>query len=178
MTSTPTLSFSGLITNALMNNSGDPSVWNYSIDISTLTVPSNGDYFITVGGSDIAGNIYTNASGAQDGNETAVCNLASIALPAFIETNEHGSLFYNYDKLHEVYICKLHVHISYEIKDSNCSRHSQKEGGQQEAKDRLVCCPYEGEGKDRLHNQLILHQMADRIFLPLKFFHSPKRRYL
>ena len=38
----------------------------------------------------------------SDGNETAVCNLASIALPAFIEKNEHGSLFYNYDKLHEV----------------------------------------------------------------------------
>ena len=38
----------------------------------------------------------------SDGNETAVCNLASIALPAFVETNEYGSLFYNYDKLHEV----------------------------------------------------------------------------
>ena len=34
--------------------------------------------------------------------ETAVCNLASIALPAYIETKEDGSLFYNYDKLHEV----------------------------------------------------------------------------
>ena len=33
--------------------------------------------------------------------ETAVCNLASIAL-CYIETKEEGSLFYNYDKLHEV----------------------------------------------------------------------------
>ena len=53
-----------------MNNSGDPAVWSYTIDLSTLTIPSNGDYFITVGGNDIAGNTYTNASGAQDGNET------------------------------------------------------------------------------------------------------------
>ena len=49
MTSTPALSFSGLITDALMNNSGDPAVWSYSIDLSSLTIPSNGDYFITVG---------------------------------------------------------------------------------------------------------------------------------
>ena len=38
----------------------------------------------------------------SDHEETAVCNLASIALPAYIETKEDGSLFYNYDKLHEV----------------------------------------------------------------------------
>lgn len=38
----------------------------------------------------------------SDHEETAVCNLASIALPAYIEAKEDGSLFYNYDKLHEV----------------------------------------------------------------------------
>ena len=38
----------------------------------------------------------------SDHEETAVCNLASIALPAYIEAKEDGSLFYNYDRLHEV----------------------------------------------------------------------------
>ena len=38
----------------------------------------------------------------SDHEETAVCNLASIALPAYIESNSDGSLFYNYDKLHKV----------------------------------------------------------------------------
>ena len=36
-------------------------------------------------------------------DETAVCNLASIALPAFIETSEDGKTsFYNFKKLHEI----------------------------------------------------------------------------
>ena len=39
----------------------------------------------------------------SDPNETAVCNLASIALPAFIEQSEEsGMLEFNYKKLHEV----------------------------------------------------------------------------
>ena len=91
MTSTPTFSFSGLITDALMNNSGDPAVWSYSIDLSTLTIPSNGDYFITVGGNDIAGNTYTNASGAQDGNETEVDRITFTYYkpPTVILTHNH-----------------------------------------------------------------------------------------
>ena len=91
MTITPTLSFSGLITDALMNNSGDPAVWSYSIDLSTLTIPSNGDYFITVGGIDIAGNTYTNAAGAQDGNETAVDRITFTYYkpPTVILTHNH-----------------------------------------------------------------------------------------
>jgi ribonucleoside-diphosphate reductase alpha chain len=35
-------------------------------------------------------------------DETAVCNLASIALPAFVEKDENGKPFINYDKLHHV----------------------------------------------------------------------------
>ena len=91
MTSTPALSFSGLITDALMNNSGDPAVWSYTIDLSTLTIPSNGDYFITVGGNDIAGNTYTNASGAQDGNETEVDRITFTYYkpPTVILTHNH-----------------------------------------------------------------------------------------
>jgi ribonucleotide reductase alpha subunit len=34
--------------------------------------------------------------------ETAVCNLASIALPAFIETNEDGVVVFNHEKLHNI----------------------------------------------------------------------------
>lgn len=39
----------------------------------------------------------------SDPNETAVCNLASIALPAFIETSEDGKTStYNFQKLHDI----------------------------------------------------------------------------
>ena len=39
----------------------------------------------------------------SDANETAVCNLASIALPAFIETSEDGKTStYNFQKLHDI----------------------------------------------------------------------------
>jgi ribonucleoside-diphosphate reductase alpha chain len=39
----------------------------------------------------------------SDANESAVCNLASIGLPAFVETNETtGAAEFNYEKLHEV----------------------------------------------------------------------------
>ena len=69
MTGTPTLSFSGLITDTLMDDSANPAVWTYSIDLSTLSIPNSGDYFVTISGSDMAGNVYSNASGAQDGNK-------------------------------------------------------------------------------------------------------------
>ena len=48
MTGTPTLSFSGLITDTLMDDSANPAVWTYSIDLSTLSIPNSGDYFVTV----------------------------------------------------------------------------------------------------------------------------------
>ena len=39
----------------------------------------------------------------SDANESAVCNLASIGLPAFVETNEKTEVAeFNYEKLHEV----------------------------------------------------------------------------
>ena len=41
----------------------------------------------------------------SDDQEYAVCNLASVALPEFVETGEDGQPFYNYQKLYEV--CKL-----------------------------------------------------------------------
>jgi len=41
-------------------------------------------------------NIYT------DKNNTGVCNLASISLPKFVETDDEGNVFYNYQKLYEI----------------------------------------------------------------------------
>jgi len=38
----------------------------------------------------------------SDENETAVCNLASLALPSFIKTNESGEAYFDYEKLHAV----------------------------------------------------------------------------
>ena len=38
----------------------------------------------------------------SDENETAVCNLASIALPAFIVTDDNGNVTFDYVKLHSV----------------------------------------------------------------------------
>ena len=38
----------------------------------------------------------------SDENESAVCNLASIALPAFIRKGDDGTPFYDYDELHRV----------------------------------------------------------------------------
>jgi ribonucleoside-diphosphate reductase alpha subunit len=47
-------------------------------------------------------NLCTEITEYSDENETAVCNLASIALPAFCEKDTSGNLFYNYEKLHEI----------------------------------------------------------------------------
>jgi ribonucleoside-diphosphate reductase alpha chain len=47
-------------------------------------------------------NLCTEITEYSDENETAVCNLASIALPAFCEKDPSGNLFYNYEKLHEI----------------------------------------------------------------------------
>ena len=38
----------------------------------------------------------------SDKDETAVCNLASIGLPAFVETNSDGSIYFDFEKLHSV----------------------------------------------------------------------------
>ena len=38
----------------------------------------------------------------SDANETAVCNLASIALPAYIEETDTSEMVFNFEKLHEV----------------------------------------------------------------------------
>ena len=35
-------------------------------------------------------------------DETIVCNLASIALPAFVEKDANGNPFYNFSKLHDI----------------------------------------------------------------------------
>lgn len=37
-----------------------------------------------------------------DKNNTGVCNLASISLPKFVETDAEGNVFYNYQKLYEI----------------------------------------------------------------------------
>lgn len=38
----------------------------------------------------------------SDENETAVCNLASIALPMYVECTENGGVVFNYEKLHQI----------------------------------------------------------------------------
>ena len=47
-------------------------------------------------------NLCTEIIEYSDENESAVCNLASIALPKFITKNELGEPIFDYDKLHEV----------------------------------------------------------------------------
>jgi len=58
MNAAPTLSMSGgLISGASMIATGDPSIWTYTIDVSSLSA-SDGDYQVTVAGADLAGNSY------------------------------------------------------------------------------------------------------------------------
>ena len=47
-------------------------------------------------------NLCTEIMEVSDKEETAVCNLASIALPMFVETNQNGKPFYNFEKLHTI----------------------------------------------------------------------------
>ena len=47
-------------------------------------------------------NLCTEIIQYSDENETAVCNLASIALPTFVECSPKGDVFMNYEKLHEI----------------------------------------------------------------------------
>lgn len=47
-------------------------------------------------------NLCTEILEYSDENETAVCNLASIALPTFLERQEDGSMQFNFDLLHEI----------------------------------------------------------------------------
>ena len=47
-------------------------------------------------------NLCTEIIEYSDEKESAVCNLASIALPAFIKKNEAGELYYDYEDLHKI----------------------------------------------------------------------------
>ncbi|MAS29921.1 MAG: hypothetical protein CMC44_04825, partial [Flavobacteriaceae bacterium] len=59
MNANPTLSMSGgLISGANMIATGDPSTWTYTINVSSLGA-SDGDYQVSVSGTDLAGNAYT-----------------------------------------------------------------------------------------------------------------------
>ena len=92
MDNTPTLSFSGLVTNTAMSNSGDPSIWTYSIDLSSLTIVQDGDHFVSVSGVDLAGNSSLLSSGVQDGNETSVDSITfsiDITSPEVILSHNH-----------------------------------------------------------------------------------------
>ena len=59
-------------------------------------------------------NLCTEIIEYSDEKESAVCNLASIALPAFIEKNEDGELYYDYEKYH--YIEKFFDSDDYDFK--------------------------------------------------------------
>ncbi len=56
VTASPTLSISGLVSNAIMNGTG--STWTYLWDVG-LSSPANGNYSATVSATDLAGNAYT-----------------------------------------------------------------------------------------------------------------------
>lgn len=47
-------------------------------------------------------NLCTEIIEYSDDKETAVCNLASLALPSFLETRDDGTVFFNFDLLHEI----------------------------------------------------------------------------
>ena len=47
-------------------------------------------------------NLCTEIMEVSNKEETAVCNLASIALPMFVETDQNGNPFYNFEKLHSI----------------------------------------------------------------------------
>jgi len=47
-------------------------------------------------------NLCTEIMEVSNKEETAVCNLASIALPMFVETDQNGKPFYNFEKLHAI----------------------------------------------------------------------------
>jgi ribonucleoside-diphosphate reductase alpha subunit len=47
-------------------------------------------------------NLCTEIMEVSTKDETAVCNLASIALPAFVEKDANGNPFYNFNKLHDI----------------------------------------------------------------------------
>ena len=47
-------------------------------------------------------NLCTEIMEVSNKEETAVCNLASIALPMFVETDHNGKPFYNFEKLHSI----------------------------------------------------------------------------
>ena len=92
MGNTPTLSFSGLVTDTAMSNSGDPSIWTYSIDLSSLTIVQDGNHYVSVSGVDLAGNSSLLSSGVQDGNETSVDSITfsiDITSPEVILSHNH-----------------------------------------------------------------------------------------
>jgi hypothetical protein len=96
MDNTPTLSFSGLVTDTAMSNSGDPSIWTYSIDLSSLTIVQDGNHYVSVSGVDLAGNSSLLSSGVQDGNETSVDSVTfsiDITSPDVILSHNHPDNF-------------------------------------------------------------------------------------
>ena len=103
MDTTPSLSFSGIITDEAMTNSGDPSIWTYSVDLSSLSIAGDGDHFIAVSGSDIAGNNYSSVSGVQDGDETSVDSITfsvDITSPSLILTDsDDDNIIYPIDTI-------------------------------------------------------------------------------
>ena len=59
MSSTPTLSLTGLITNTFMDKTLSPSVWHYNLEVNNLNFVNPVTSFLTVNGSDLSGNEYS-----------------------------------------------------------------------------------------------------------------------
>ena len=79
MNADPTLSMSGgLISGANMIATGDPSTWTYTINVSSLGA-SDGDYQVSVSGTDLAGNAYA-------GSESITFTI-DVTLPTVILTD-------------------------------------------------------------------------------------------
>jgi ribonucleoside-diphosphate reductase alpha subunit len=70
----------------------------YMLYKDTCNIKSNQKNLGTIRSSNLCSEIIE----YSDGKEIAVCNLASICLPRFIETNAKGEKFYNFDKLIQI----------------------------------------------------------------------------
>ena len=61
-----------------------------TVNLSSLSIAGDGDHFIAVSGSDLAGNNYSSVSGVQDGDETSVDSITfsvDITSPSLILTD-------------------------------------------------------------------------------------------
>jgi len=100
----------------------------------------------------------------SNSEETAVCNLASIALPKYVSTDEQGNLFFDHNRLYEVVkvvtrnldqIIDINYYPTPETKKSNL-RHRPLGIGVQGLADTFIQLrlPFDSEGAARLNEEI------------------------